>query len=92
MTQLMLRPEMLQACPWARPARDRTGVVLAVPLPLPLGLAPWLKAQGWELAGYAEDRGQAAVKLTGGATADILGWLPQPTHAGSRTAGNLLPW
>ena len=83
---------MLNACPWARLPRAGEGVVLAIPKPLPLGLAPWLLKQGWQLAGYAEDRDQAAVWLVGGKAEELLSWLPEPTSAGSRTAGLYLPW
>ncbi|NEP15438.1 MAG: hypothetical protein F6J97_00875 [Leptolyngbya sp. SIO4C1] len=94
MKQLELnpKPDILNACAWARLPHRGAGIVLAVPKPLPLGLAPWLRSQGWQLAGYAEDRGQAAVWLIGGVEADLLGWLPRPRSEGSRTAGNLLPW
>ena len=90
--QLSLKPDILDACPWARSPRNGQGIVLAIPKPLPLGLAPWLLEQGWQLADYAEDRGQAAVWLVGGNTGDLLAWLPPPASAGSRTAGLYLPW
>jgi len=89
--QLELAPNCLLACPWARAAAGG-GVVLAVPEPLPDGLAAYLLGAGWQLAGYAKDGGQAAVKLVGGDAAALLGQVPQPASQGSRTAGNYLPW
>ncbi|MEO0487956.1 MAG: hypothetical protein AAFZ49_00180 [Cyanobacteria bacterium J06659_2] len=90
--QLLLKPAPLNDCPWARRPHAGPGVVLAVPKPLPLGLAPWLRSQGWVLLSFAEDRGQAAALLAGGDEAALLSWLPQPPSHGSNTPGNLLPW
>ncbi len=90
--QLELKPTVLIGCPWARRAHDGAGIVLAVPKPLPLGLAPWLREQGWQFAGYAEDRGQAAIRLIGGNAVALLCWLSGPPGRGSRTPGNYLPW
>ena len=83
--ELTPKPEILNACPWARPHRDGVacGVVLAVPAPLPYGLAPWLRAEGWRCKAVAADRGQYAA---------LLGWVPRPESHGSLTAGNYLPW
>ena len=96
MQQLKLKPkpDVLNACPWARPHRDGIvhGVVLAVPAPLPYGLAPWLRAQGWRSKAVATDRGQYAALLIGGCAVELLGWLPRPESHGSYTAGNYLPW
>ena len=92
MKQLTIKPTQLEQCPWARPAYQRLGVVLAIPKPLPLGLAPWLLSRGWRLAGYAEDRGQSAALLVGGNPADLLTWLPPPPKRGSQTPGEFLPW
>ena len=95
MKQLELEPKpgQLDACPWARPHRDgvRLGVVLAVPCPLPYGLAPWLHGQGWTTEA-ASDRGQWAVLIQGPGAERLLGWLPRPEGHGSLTAGNYLPW
>lgn len=90
--QLSLKPALLTDCPWARRPHAGAGVVLAVPKPLPLGLAPWLRSQGWQLAAFAEDREQAAALLMGGDAEALLSWLPQPPSTGSNTPGNLLPW
>ena len=92
--ELKLKPDILNACPWARPHRDGVacGVVLAVPLRLPYGLAPWLRAQGWQSKAVAQDRGQYAARLVGGCAVELLGWLPRPESHGSLTAGNYLPW
>lgn len=90
--QLSLLPASLRQCSWVRLPRSGQGIVLAVSKPLPLGLAPWLRSQGWRLKAYAEDRGQAAVWLVGGNTSDLMAWLPEPEKRGSQTAGNLLPW
>ena len=92
MHQLLFKPEQLHACPWARRPRHSAGAVLAVPMPLPLGLAPWLRSQGWELKAFAIDRGQAAAWLVGGNAEELLAWMPSPRNEGSQTAGNLLPW
>ena len=92
MQQLSLRPEPLNPCPWARRPKYGTGVVLAVPMPLPVGLAPWLRSQGWSLKEFAVDRGQAAAWLVGGNDAELLSWMPGPPAQGSRTPGNHLPW
>lgn len=92
MQQLSLKPELLNACPWARSPHYGHGVVLAVPVPLPLGLAPWLLAQGWQFKALACDRNQTAVWLVGGNPESLLCWLPAPPNHGSNTPGNLLPW
>jgi hypothetical protein len=96
MTQLSLlttKPNCLSRCPWARPLRKAPSyVVLAVPAVLPLGLADWLRANGWRLEGYATDRGQGAVLLRGGDARELLAMMPRPVSHGSNTAGNLLPW
>lgn len=90
--QLSFRPDPLDACPWARRPKYGAGVVLAVPMPLPYGLAPWLRSQGWRMHKFAIDRGQAALWLVGGNDADLLAWMPGPPSQGSRTPGNYLPW
>ena len=92
--ELKPKPDILNACPWARPHRDGVacGVVLAVPLQLPYGLAPWLHSQGWQSKAVAQDRGQYAALLVGGCAVELLGWLPRPESHGSLTAGNYLPW
>ena len=90
--QLSLRPEPLNICPWARRPKYGAGVVLAVPVPLSLGLAPWLREHGWEMKAFAIDRGQAAAWLVGGNAEELLAWMPEPQSQGSQTAGNLLPW
>ncbi|MBE9070565.1 hypothetical protein IQ260_28385 [Leptolyngbya cf. ectocarpi LEGE 11479] len=92
--ELKPKPDILNACPWARPHRDglACGVVLAVPLRLPYGLAPWLRAQGWRSKAVAADRGQYAVLLAGGCAVELLSWVPRPESHGSLTAGNYLPW
>ena len=96
MKQLELnpKPEILNCCPWARPHRHglSCGVVLAIPAPLPLGFAPWLRAQGWKCRDITHDRGQYAAWLVGGNDTELLGWLPRPAGHGSYTAGNYLPW
>mgnify|MGYP006287565919 CR=1 len=89
---LSLKPEPLKACPWARKPRYGPGVVLALPMPLPYGFAPWLRAQGWRMEEFAIDRGQAAALLVGCPPEDILNWVPKPPSHGSNTPGNLLPW
>lgn len=92
--ELKPKPDVLNACPWARPHYSgvRCGVVLAIPAKLPYGLAPWLKEQGWQSMSVAEDRGQFAALLVGGCAVELLGWLPRPESHGSCTAGNYLPW
>ena len=90
--QLSLKPEILNACPWARPPSAGEGVVLAVCEPPPHGLASWLRSRGWRLREYAKDRGQAAVWLVGGNPNELLLWLPPPPSQGSRTPGNYLPF
>lgn len=96
MKQLSLttKPDCLSRCPWARAHKQnvRGYAVLAVPRVLPLGLADWLRANGWRLEGYAKDRGQGAVLLRGGDARALLGWMRSPVSHGSNTAGNLLPW
>lgn len=92
MKKLKPKPEKLKACPWARPPRSGKGVVLAIREPLPYGLAPWLRSQGWQLKEYAKDRGQAAVWLVGGNANELLDCLPSPPSQGSRTPGNYLPF
>ena len=92
MQQLTVKPACLNGCPWARPARTGYGVVLAVCEPLPDGLAPWLRGQGWRLQEYAKDQGQAMVWLVGGNPNDLLAWLPRPPSHGSMTPGVLLPF
>lgn len=90
--ELQPPPPHLAACLWARRGHTH-GLVLAVPEPLPVGLSRWLRQHGWELRGYARDRGQAAVLLAGGDNAgELLSWVPAPRTQGSNTAGNLLPW
>ena len=87
-------PKNLYRCPWARPARHwPRGVVLALPATGPtLGIAPWLREQGWRLVDSAEDRGQQALLLAGGSPDTLLSVLPKPPSHGSNTPGNLLPW
>jgi hypothetical protein len=92
MQQLKLKPEELNACPWARPSSAGEGVVLALPQPLTPGLAPWLRSRGWRLKEFAIDRGQAAAWLVGGNANELLFWLPPPPSQGSRTPGNYLPF
>ncbi|EKU97583.1 hypothetical protein Lepto7375DRAFT_6787 [Leptolyngbya sp. PCC 7375] len=95
MEQLELdpKPGQLKPCPWARPHRDGVGigVVLAVPCPLPYGLAPWLRSQGWIMEA-ACDRNQWAVLVKGPGCERLLHWLKPPAGHGSYTAGNYLPW
>ena len=92
--ELNTKPDILNACPWARPHRDGVayGVVLAVPALLPYGLAPWLRERGWQSKAVAIDRGQYAALLVGGCAVELLSWLPRPESHGSETAGNYLPW
>ena len=96
MQQLELnpKPSQLEACPWARPHHlgVNYGIVLAVPAPLPYGLATWLRAQGWQSKAVANDRGQYAALLVGGCAVELLSWVPRPESHGSETAGNYLPW
>lgn len=91
---LLAGSERLSACPWARRHKQnvRGYVVLAVPERLPVGLADWLRAEGWQLEGYASDRGQGAVLLRGGDVAALLRMMRGPASHGSYTAGNYLPW
>ena len=92
--ELKPKPAILNACPWARPHRDGVacGVVLAVPLQLPYGLADWLRENNWQSKAVAADRGQYAALLVGGCAVELLGWVPRPESHGSLTAGNYLPW
>ena len=95
MNQLELdpKPEQLEQCPWARPHRDGVslGVVLAVPCPLPYGLAPWLLEQGWRME-VGCDRNQWAALVKGPGAERLLSWFKPPAGHGSQTAGNYLPW
>ena len=92
--ELKPKPTILNAYPWARPHRDGVtyGVVLAVPLQLPYGLADWLRENNWQSKAVAADRGQYAALLVGGCSVELLGWVPRPESHGSLTAGNYLPW
>ncbi|NEQ53023.1 MAG: hypothetical protein F6K11_23265 [Leptolyngbya sp. SIO3F4] len=95
MEQLELdpKPRQLEGCPWARPHRYgvRLGVVLAVPCPLPYGLALWLHRQGW-ITETACDRNQWAALVKGPGAERLLSWFKPPAGHGSQTAGNYLPW
>ncbi|MEM0978648.1 MAG: hypothetical protein AAGH78_00100 [Cyanobacteria bacterium P01_H01_bin.58] len=66
--------------------------MLAVPAPLPYGLATWLREQSWQSKAVAADRRQYAALLVGGCAVELLGWMPRPESHGSLTAGNYLPW
>ncbi len=92
--ELKPKPKILNDCPWARPHRDGVayGVVLAIPIPWPRELAPWLRENGWWPKAVAADRGQYAALLVGGCAVELLGWVPRPEGHGSLTAGNYLPW
>ncbi|MGD1949369.1 MAG: hypothetical protein ACFB14_06955 [Leptolyngbyaceae cyanobacterium] len=65
---------------------------IAVPAPLPYGLATWLRAQGWQSKAVAADRGQYAALLVCGCAVELLNWVPRPESHRSYTEGNYLPW
>ena len=68
------------------------GVVLAVPVPLPPGLAPWLRSRSWHAKANAWDRNQLALLLVGGNAKELLSLVPKPPGHGSFTPGAYLPW
>lgn len=82
-----------QAAKWARPAHSGSGVTLALPCPLPYGVAAELLAAGLRLERAHQTGDTVAVLLNGPeeAKAELLAAVKPPKSRGSRTEGNLLP-
>jgi hypothetical protein len=78
---------------WARRSHGGAGVVVALPVPLPLGVADEIRGAGLTAKEFFPMAGCIAVFLEGspGAMARLLNAVPLPKSQGSRTAGNLLP-
>ena len=78
---------------WARRSHSGAGVVVALPVPLPLGVADELRGEGLTAKQFFPMAGAVAVLFEGsaGAMARLLDAVPLPKSHGSRTAGNLLP-
>ena len=81
----------IEAAIWARPAHSGSGVVVALPHPLPLGVASELAAAGLRAVKFFPLNNFVAVLFTGEIVLDLLELIPPPPSHGSRTAGNLLP-
>lgn len=81
------------AAKWARTAWSGGGVVLALPCPLPYGVAAELLAAGLQLKKAHQTGDTVAVLLDGPseAKAELLAAVKPPQSRGSRTEGNLLP-
>lgn len=82
------------AAKWARTAHSGGGVTLALPCPLPYGVAAELLAAGLRLErAHQIDTDTVAVLLNGleEAKAELLAAVKPPKSRGSRTEGNLLP-
>jgi len=82
------------AAKWARPAHSGGGVTLALPCPLPYGVAAELLEAGLKLErAHQIDTDTVAVLMDGPseAKAALLAAVAAPKSRGSRTEGNLLP-
>jgi len=84
------------AAKWARPAHSGGGVTLALPCPLPYGVAAELLEAGLKLKlerAHQIDTDTVAVLMDGPseAKAALLAAVAAPKSRGSRTEGNLLP-
>ena len=82
-----------RAARWARKAHTGRGVTVALPNPLPLGVAQELLAAGLKLKRSELKDNWAAVLLDGPeeSKAQLLAAVKPPKSRGSRTEGNLLP-
>jgi len=82
-----------QAAKWARKAHSGRGVTLALPHPLPYGVAAELRNAGLRMQ-RAQNQGRWTAVLLDGpeeSKAALLAAVKPPRSRGSRTEGNLLP-